>query len=189
MLKTLDLANGDKYMFTQDDELISITKYFLNNNELEKTLLIQFYEDFFIDAYVVNEEQAANNCITFEIKEGEPLYLPLSKFLGNNPRIIIDDDLTRPETMKFAQIYRNNSSNSSNSSIFITIKNKLKNSTVIDKYNICVNNMMYDGDSKIDKYNYDTKVRIRALLKSACEEFVSDSLDDKVVVKQLTYKK
>lgn len=182
MLKTLDLANGDKYMFTQDDELISITKYFLNNNELEKTLLIKFYEDFFIDAYVVNEEQAINNCITFEIKEGEPLYLPLSKFLGNNPNITVDDDLTRPDVMKFAQIYRNNSS------IFITIKNELKHSTVIDRYSICVLNMMYDGMSKIDRHKSDTKARIRALFKSACEEFLNEKVDEKVVVKQLIYK-
>ena len=183
MLKTLDLVDGDKYMFTQDDNLISVTKYCLNNNELEKTLTIQFCDDFAINAFVVNDEFDDNNYVTFEIKEGEPLYIPLSKFLGNNPRITIDDDLTRPEVMKFAQISR------TNGSIFITIENQLKHNTIVDKYNICVINMMYDGRSKIDQHNYDTKARIRTCLRSICAEFLNEKVNEKVVAKQLTYKK
>lgn len=182
MLKRIDLRDGSKYNFLCEGFLTSLTKYCCKNGELEKTITFQFESDFLIDAFIVAEEVENCDTVNFTFEQDDPLYNSLNNLLGDDEICLIDDDLTREEKMKFIKIARNNNN------IIVTIENRLKQNSIIDKFNVCVINMAYDERSKIDQHGYDTKTRIKTFLSDITDEFSDEKINTKEIVKQKTYR-
>ena len=182
MLKRIDLRDGSKYNFLYEWFLTSLTKYCCKNGELEKTITFQFEFDFLIDAFIVAEEFENCDTVNFTFEQDDPLYNSLNNLLGDDEICLIDDDLTREEKMKFIKIARNNNN------IIVTIENRLKQNSIIDKFNVCVINMAYDERSKIDQHGYDTKERIKTFLSDITDEFSDEKINTKEIVKQKTYR-
>lgn len=182
MFKRIDLRDGSKYVFSSEGFLTTLTKYCCKNEELEKTITFQFESDFLIDVFVVEEEIENCDAVNFTFEQDDPLYSSLNNLLGDDEICVIDDDLTREEKMKFIKIARDNNN------IIVTIENRLKQNSIIDKFNVCVINMAYDGRSKIDQHGYDTKFRLKKFFRAVVQEFLIDKNDTNEAVPQKVYK-
>lgn len=182
MFKKIDLKDGDKYIFSCKEFLTTLTKYCCKNQELEKTITFQFESDFLVSAWPALEEIEDCNTISFTFSQDDLLYNPLNHLLGDDKIVVIDDDLTREEKMKFVKIARDNTN------IIVTIENRLRKNSIVDKFNICVINMTYDPRSKIDQHGYDTKVRLKRFLSDINALLFSEKKDNREIVKQKIYK-
>ena len=86
-----------------------------------------------------------------------PLFFPLFHLLDHDNELLIDDDDTREDNIKYMLIYK------SEDKIYIDFVNNLKDEAHInsvEKFHVFIKNITFDGRSKIDKDNKDTKKRL-----------------------------
>lgn len=154
--KMIDLENGNKYSITQDGFLNMITKYCTLDGVLEKIITFKAEYDFLMEAWTFDEVESLDQ-VEFLFDDKDLLYRPLLNLLGIDDNLIIDDDLTREDNKKIVVISKENNR------VKITFENKLKEDLLIQKFDICVINILEskDGRSKIDQKGYDTKYRLK----------------------------
>ena len=152
MQKRIKIDDNHFLVFDANDDFVytmTISGYYLENNKLEKAFYLSMWDDFSFNAYVNNYNISE---ITFTFNKNHPLYNPLKKILNTDNNLLIDDDLTLKDKMKYLNI------SMSNNVILLSFVNKLSNQDYYSKkFNVFIKNIMPDCRSKIDRQYLDTK--------------------------------
>ena len=155
MQKKIKIDGNRFLVFDVNDDFvytITISEYYMKNNKLIKALYLSMWDDFSFNVYVNNYNI---NEVTFTFNQKHPLYNLLKKLLNNDNNLLIDDDLTLKDKMKYLNISMNNNL------ITLSFINKLSNQEYYSKkFNVFIKNIMPDGRSKIDRQYLDTKERL-----------------------------
>lgn len=184
MEKIIELENGSKYFITQDGCLNLVTKYCALDGVLQKTITFKAEFDFLIDAWTLDESESLDK-VEFILEDKDPLYKPLLNLLGPDKKLIIDDDLTREDNKKFVVISKHDNK------IKITFENKLGKNSLIQRFNVCIINILEskDGRSKVDQKGYDTKYRVKKFFDEVCNKFLYEIPEITENTRQKLYKK
>lgn len=172
MEKRIDLEDGNKIIISSNSHycgsIITINKGYFENGELLKTIRLSIWDDFGFEGWI-NQESEEIKEIDFTFKQKDPLYKHLDELLGQDKKIIIDDDATREENKKIMIIYKENED------IIIRFENQLENQNMTDKFNIFIKNVLTDYRSKIDYNGYDTKKRLIKFFNNVQQELLIDN--------------
>ena len=108
MQKKIKIDDNHFLVFDANDDFVytmTISGYYLENNKLEKAFYLSMWDDFSFNAYVNNYNISE---ITFTFNKNHPLYNPLKKILNTDNNLLIDDDLTLKDKMKYLNISMSN---------------------------------------------------------------------------------
>jgi len=157
MEKRIELENNDKIIITETPgyctEMISIMKGYFSNGELVKTIRLSMWDDFGFEAWMDCDYDEIEK-ISFDFDLNDPLYPYFDNLLGEENKLIIDDDNTYEEYKKVMIISKEDQG------IVITFENKLDKNKILEKFNVFIKNIMNDIRSKIDCRGEDTKIRL-----------------------------
>jgi hypothetical protein len=131
----------------------TISEGFIENGELIKTYDLSQWDDYGFNGWVPNEDKVKN--ISFEFEMSHPLYFPLFHLLKYDDELLIDDDDTRENNKKYMLIRREKDK------VYIDFKNEFtKNRHMTERFHVFIKNIVFDGRSKIDQNQKDTKIRL-----------------------------
>ena len=133
----------------------TITDGFLENGDIQKTYSLSQWDDYGLNAWIIDNNGV--NKVSFEFNLEHPLYIPLLHLLNYDDELIIDDDDTVENNIKYINIYKKNNL------IFIDFIDNINYNGQInltEKFNIFIKNIGFDGRSKIDQLHLDTKKRL-----------------------------
>ena len=134
----------------------TITEGFIENGEVKKTYSLSQWDDYGLNGWI-NDCNTYINKISFEFDANHPLFFPLIHLLDHDNELLIDDDDTREDNIKYMTIYKREDK------IYIDFINNLKDETHInsdEKFHVFIKNITFDGRSKIDQDKKDTKKRL-----------------------------
>ena len=145
-----------------------ITEGFLENGNVKKTYTLSQWDDYGLNGWV-NEDKNINK-ISFEFNIGHPLYIPLFHLLNYDDELIIDDD-TVENNKKYISIYKKNNT------IFIDFVDNVNydnHMNLTEKFHVFIKNIGFDGRSKIDQFQKDTKKRLYIFFNEIYEVLIND---------------
>jgi len=157
MLKKIDLADGNRIIFSKEEgyctSTVSFSKGYLKNGELVKSIDMAIWDDMSFHGYlgVDYREEELPNVLEFEFTIDDPLYFCLDELLGNDHILIIDDDDTYDRMKKYMTIKKEETI------IKIIFTNNKPSQFHHDKYGTFIKNIGPDGRSKIE----DIKIKYR----------------------------
>ncbi len=138
----------------------TIREGFLENGEVVKTYTLSRWDDYGFNGWIDNDEDIQK--LSFEFDLNHPLYLPLFHLLNYDDELLIDDDDSVEDNKKYMLIHKGNDK------IYVDFINELDNDNFdINKFRVFIKNIVFDGRSKIDQEQKDTKTRLNAFFNEA----------------------
>lgn len=148
MKKEILLKNGNKTILSIDEgyctNVVTIVKYYLEENCLVKSINLSIWDDMAFSGYTKN---LGDNLIEYEFDINDPIYFSLNNLLGEDEKLIIDDDNTGEKSKKYMIILKENHI------IKIVFINKVNNYKMYDKFSVFIKNIGPDARSKINDFN------------------------------------
>ncbi len=132
----------------------TVAEGFLENGDLKRTYSLSQWDDYGFSGWTVEDDNV--NKLSFEFDMSHPLYLPLFHLLNYDDELIIDDDGTREDNKRYLSIYRKGKK------IYVEFIDNVSDCTMdySERFYVFIKNIIYDGRSKIDQANKDTKNRL-----------------------------
>ena len=150
-----------------DKNSFIITEGFLENDDLLKTYTLSKRYDYNFNGWSNNNDV---NKISFEFDTNHPLYIPLTHLLNNDVSLLIDDDDDIEDNAKYMLIHKEEDI------IYIDfINNEKEKNRYSEKFNIFIKNIGYDGRSKINEQQKDTKERLIMFFNEAYKSLINYS--------------
>lgn len=148
-------------------DYVSIKKTYL---ELKRIITFSIWDDMSFNAYT----RELCDEIAFDFNISDSIYFCLLNLLKEDEKLIIDDDDTYEEMMKYIKFER------LENKIKITFFNHLKESPIHNKFSVFVKNICPDSRSKIR--NFETKKRLvdffRECEKTLLEDYRQITFDE-----------
>jgi len=187
MLKKIDLADGNRIIFSKEEgyctSTVSFSKGYLKNGELVKIIDMSIWDDMSFHGYlgVDYREEELPNVLEFEFTIDDPLYFCLDELLGNDHILIIDDDDTYDRMKKYMTIKKEETI------IKIIFTNNKPSQFHHDKYGTFIKNIGPDGRSKIEdiKIKYKIVDFLRNSAKRLLEEFPQMSIFEAIEIRRV----
>lgn len=160
----------------------TITEGFLENRNVLKTYSLSKWDDYGLNGLSFEDEEVHH--LSFEFDMNHPLFFPFFHLLNYDEELIIDDDDTRDEYKRYLRVHRDKDR------IFMDFIDEVEDSSYFsERFHIFIKNILYDGRSKIDQKQKDTKLRLSAFFKEAhqvlTEECHQISIEEWMVRKHL----
>ena len=143
-----------------------ISEGFFENGEILKTYDLSQWDDYGLNAWTDDENVSK---ISFEFDINHPLYLPLFHLLNYDKELLIDDDDTIEDNKKYMLISRKDNK------IYIDFVDNENYDYSSEKFHVFIKNICFDGRSKIDRYNKDTKKRLHLFFNEVNKILTSDT--------------
>ena len=146
----------------------SIIEYYFEDGFIIKSFDLNKSSDYGLNAELDDasiEEIEETKKISFEFNIDHPLYLPLLHLCQGD--LIIEDDDTRLHN-KYLRIYRKDNK------VYMDFVNEKNDADVINKFRIFIKNIKYDGRSKIDQQQLDTKDRLAFFFAEASNNILNE---------------
>ncbi len=146
---------------------ISISEYYYEDLNIKKSFSLNKWDDYGLNADMDGasiEEIEGLKKISFEFDITHPLYIPLLHLCQGD--LIIETDDTRDHN-KYLRIYKKDNK------VYMDFVNEIENADILDKFDIFIKNVLYDGRSKIDQEGKDTKDRLLFFFKEASEAIIN----------------
>lgn len=138
----------------------TISEGFREKDELVKTYDLCQWDDYGFDCWINNDNEVKK--ISFEFDMDHPLYFPLFHLLNYDDELLIDDDDTREDNKNYMLVHREKDK------VYIDFISELKNENHLqEKFYVFIKNIVYDGRSKIDQNQKDTKERLAHFFNEA----------------------
>lgn len=129
----------------------SIKEGYIKNGDVVKSFSLTMRDDYnFIGS--INDNDDVDK-IYFEFDIDHPLFLPLFHLLNYDESLIIDDDDSTQDNIKYLEIYYKDAK------IYMNFIDKTKEKS-IDSFQVFIKNIDKDGRSKIERDEKDTKRRL-----------------------------
>ena len=145
----------------------TIMEGFIKNGDVIKTYSLSQWDDYGLNGWISNDEAAKK--ISFEFDMNHPLYFPLFHLLNYDDELLIDDDGTMENNKKYLLVHRENCK------IYIDFINELTNSNNVgERFYVFIKNIVFDGRSKIDQYQKDTKRRLATFFNEMHNVLIND---------------
>ncbi len=159
--KKFDINSNRKLMYQKDSHTYSLREAILGDGKLDKTYCLFKGDDYGFTGWTPSEKQDINK-ISFEFDINHPLYMPLFHLLNYDDELLIDDDDSVEDNKKYMLIHKGNDK------IYVDFINELDNDNFdINKFRVFIKNIVFDGRSKIDQEQKDTKTRLNAFFNEA----------------------
>ena len=137
-----------------------ISEGFIEKGELVKTYDLRQWDDYGFNCWINNDKEVKK--ISFEFDMDHPLYFPLFHLLNYDDELLIDDDDTREDNKNYILVHREKDK------IYIDFISELINKNHIqERFYVFIKNIFYDGRSKIDQNQKDTKERLANFFNEA----------------------
>jgi hypothetical protein len=149
---------------TSQDRRIIIHGGLLNGEMLENDYVLFMSSEFRFCGYTKDHDQRK---ISFDFDDSNPLYVPLLDLLGDEKELIIDDDNTYYENVKYMRIYQENKI------VHIEFVNKVfhdYNKFDFDNFSIFVNGITPNDRSKLDCKDKKLKYRLQRFFMESITE-------------------
>ncbi len=131
----------------------TIMEGFLENGDVIKTYNLSQWDDYGLNGWINNDKCVKK--ISFEFDMNHPLYFPLFHLLNYDDELLIDDDDTIENNKKYVLIRREEDK------IFMKFIDELENNIYMsERFHVFIKNIVFDGRSKIDQNQKDTKIRL-----------------------------
>lgn len=151
---------------------INIQKGFLNGKNLEKKVSMSIWDDMSFSAYSPEDDI---NEIVCEIEKDDLIYFALNRMLGVDDSLIIDDDGTSEELIKYVEFKKDK-----DKILIIFHDEEDSKGTYSERFNVFIKNVGPDPRSKIEDFNI--KYRLHKFFQEAQEillnEYHQYSLDE-----------
>lgn len=144
----------------------TIQEGFLENGEVVKSYTLSQWDDYGFRGWASDDEDIKR--LSFEFDMTHPLYIPLIHLLNYDEELVIDDDDTREENKNFMQIHQEEDK------ILVDFVNELDDDYLVDRFNVFIKNILFDGRSKIDQQQKDTKTRLIDFFNEANNTLTND---------------
>ena len=152
------------YNLDKEDGSSSLNIYeFGESGDVKGELYFVEYQDYGFKAYDFDNWEIEEKEFIFTIDD--LIYLPLKHMLKGDESLVIEDDFTREDNIRYVEIINGD---------IITVRFVDKKDDLIDRLSINIKNIMYDGRSKIDQRGLDTKDRIWRFYQELYQEFSKD---------------
>lgn len=169
----IDINDNRKLSYAVIQEFLCdyhIDESFYNGQELEKNYSFHRSSDYAFNAIFFAGDDSKLKTLSFSFDVDHPLYVPLLHLIDYDGELIIDDDDTREENKKYLKIYKKGDI------IFLDFYNLLENDRSFERFNVFIKNITFDGRSKVDHQNKDTRKRLN--------EFYSEAFDRQITLEQ-----
>ena len=130
----------------------TISEGFIENGELLKTYSLSQWDDYGFNGWISKDNE--DKKISFEFDINHPLYFPLFHLLNYEDELLIDDDESNECNKKYMLIRKEKDK------VLIDFVDELTNKHITKKFHVFVKNIVFDGRSKIDQNQKDTKERL-----------------------------
>lgn len=137
----------------------TISEGFIENDELVKTYDLCQWDDYGFNCWINNDNEVKK--ISFEFDMDHPLYFPLFHLLNYDDELLIDDDDTREDNKNYMLVHREKDK------VYIDFIDELPNNNHMERFYVFIKNIFYDGRSKIDQNQKDTKERLANFFNEA----------------------
>lgn len=170
MERRIKLEDGNVVVFRNGEGAFVINKGYFENGEISKIITMSITDDIGFEGFICegknNRVIQEEDKVDFYIPQFDPLYKYLKEMLNDKNSLIIEDDYTAENNKKYIEfdLLKNG--------INISFKNKLQENSDLDKFNIGIINIIYDGRSKIDQKGLDTKDRLLKFFRSIEKEML-----------------
>ena len=171
-VKEIRVNKDRKLRYFNDNSLlgtVSFSEDFLNagvDYRLYRT------SDYTFTANDFNDGDLHDREISFTFDINHPYYMPFLHLLNGDDELIIDDDDTREDMLKYMKIAKENDIITLS---FVNNKEDMLHDTVSDKYRVFIKNIMGDGSSKLDKtLDNDVKKRLFRFFGELSNVFTSE---------------
>ena len=143
----------------------TIMEGFLENGDIIKTYSLSRWDDYGLNGWINNDEGV--NKVSFEFDIKHPLFLPLFHLLDYEEELLIDDDDSKEDNKKYLLIHRKKDI------IYMDFIDELEDSFYTgERFHVFIKNIGFDGRSKIDRDQKDTKERLFAFFSEAYDEIL-----------------
>lgn len=143
----------------------TIMEGFLENGDIIKTYSLSRWDDYGLNGWINNDEGV--NKVSFEFDIEHPLFLPLFHLLDYEEELLIDDDDSKEDNKKYLLIHRKKDK------IYMDFIDELEDSFYTgERFHVFIKNIGFDGRSKIDRDQKDTKERLFAFFSEAYDEIM-----------------
>ena len=141
---------------------VTISECFFENDNLFKEYKLVECEDFNFGSWS-SDDNTNFNTMSYRFDINHPLFMPLFHLLNYDKELMIDDDDTRELLKKYMIIYYKDDY------IYVDFNNYLGSEDDIfaEKFNVFIKNIVFDGRSKIDHQNLNTKDRLLYFFREA----------------------
>ena len=179
MEKRIELDNNRIILLSIYNELpkkIVIQEAFMKNGDIEKDYTFYMCNDFSFEGSTSDYDL---HKLSFEFDFRHPLYLALNNLLDKKQELLIDDDDTNYEFLKYMRIYKDNDI------IYVEFINNLDSQYDkydYDNFSIFIKNIFYDLRSKIDCKNEKTKLLLQKFFMEAISSLTN--YDEKKLIKK-----
>ena len=144
---------------------ITMMEGFLKNGDLIKTYSLSQWDDYGLNGWVNNDEDLDK--ISFEFDKSHPLFLPLFHLLDYDDELLIDDDDSQEDNKKYLLVHRKEDK------IYMDFIDELGYSFYTgERFHVFIKNILFDGRSKIDRDQKDTKERLLTFFNEAYDEIM-----------------
>ncbi len=145
----------------------TITEGFLEDGILLSTYSLSQWDDYGLGGWINNDEGIDK--ISFEFDKNHPLFLPLFHLLNYDNELLIDDDDTKEKNQKYMLVRREKDK------IYLDFVDHLEDSDSFEeRFNVFIKNILFDGRSKIDQEQKDTKKRLLTFFAEANNALIND---------------
>ena len=171
--------NNERILKIQNNNKFTISEYFIKNGDLEKSYTLLQWDDYFLNAFSVQDKNAEN--VSFDFDINHPLYFPLRHMLKDDESLIIYDDDAIDDEKKHLELSINDNI------INLNFVNKLDNNLELNKFRVFVKND--DLSNEIEEENLDTKDRVVDFFKETRDDLSHNyhqiSIEEYVLKKEL----
>ena len=145
----------------------TIMEGFLENGDLVKTYSLSQWDDYGLNGWINNDEDT--NKVSFAFDINHPLFLPLFHLLDYDEELIIDDDDSKEDNKKYLLVRRKEDK------IYLDFIDELEDDFYTgERFHVFIKNILFDGRSKIDQAQKDTKERLLTFFNEASHEILDD---------------
>ena len=162
--KEIKLNDDRTIRYHYDDQFIgtvSVSEIFKDGTDYR----LYRTDDYTFTAYDFNDDHVHDREIAFRFDINHPYYMPLLHLLSGDDELVIDDDNTREDMLKYLKISKENDDIILT---FVNNKEDMEREIVAEKYYVFIKNIMFDGRSKLDRVDFDNNVKKR-LFRFFCE--------------------
>ena len=171
-VKEIGVNKDRKLRYYNDNSLlgtVSFSEDFLNTGVDYR---LHRSGDYTFTTYNFNNEDLHDREISFTFDINHPYYMPFLHLLNGDDELIIDDDDTREDMLKYMKIAKENDIITLS---FVNNKEDMLHDTVSDKYRVFIKSITRDGSSKLDRdLDNDVKKRLSKFFRELDGVFASE---------------
>ena len=147
----------------------TVTEGFVKNGEVEKSYILSQWDDYGFNGWSARQDNLHK--INFQFDSNHPLYMPLFHLLNYDDSLIIEDDHTACNGVRYLHLFRVNNLMMMN---FIDNSRVDEFTDVTKRFDVFIKNILPDGRSKIDHEYKDTKKRLAAFFNELNDVFTNE---------------